>query len=209
MARDAHVAVVIRRGPSSWSQLTLWDTDRDIFTEGSWFRGRIVAEKCDLSPDGELFVYAAFKGNQFGTSYTGSWTAVSRPPWLHALALWPFGTTYGGGGRFVDNRSLIVRGIMPAHPEHPPHGLDVVVGSAEPQRSTEEVEGAGWSGRDHANRLVYTMNGAIFARTGAEEVMLTDFTPQKPCAAPPPEWATHPIDSPSPPRKRRRRAGDH
>ena len=62
MARDAHVAVVIRRGPSSWSQLTLWDTDRDLFTEGSWFRGRIFAEKCDLSPDGELFVYAAYKG---------------------------------------------------------------------------------------------------------------------------------------------------
>jgi hypothetical protein len=41
MARNAHVALVIRRGPSSWSQLTLWDTDRDLFTEGSWFRGRI------------------------------------------------------------------------------------------------------------------------------------------------------------------------
>jgi hypothetical protein len=82
------------------------------------------------------------------------------------------------------------------------------VGPAEPQRSTEEAEGAGWGGRDHANRLVYAMNGAIFARTGGKEVILADFMPQKPRAAPPPEWATHPIDRHSLTQNRRRRAGD-
>jgi hypothetical protein len=205
MARDAHVAVVIRRGPSGWAQITLWDTDRDVFAEGSWFRGRIFAEKCDLSPDGELFVYAAYKGNRLRTSYTDSWTAVSRPPWLHALALWPFGTTYGGGGRFVDNRRLILRGIMPAHPQHPARGLEVVVGAAEAHRSTGEVEGAGWAGRDHANRLVYAMNGALFARTGGRETMLADFTSQKPRTDPPPEQAKRPITMGEPPNPRRRR----
>jgi hypothetical protein len=204
MARDAHVAVVIRRGPTSWTQITLWDTDRDVFTEGSWFRGRIYEEKCDLSPDGQLFVYAAFKGGRFSTSYTDSWTAVSRPPWLHALALWPFGTTYGGGGRFVDNRRLIVRGIGHAHPQHPPQGLEIIVGPAERQRSTGEVEGAGWTGRDHANRLVYAMNGAVFARTGGRDVMLADFTSQKPRTDPPPDEATRPIEPRSPPKRRQR-----
>ena len=55
MAARAPLAVIIRRGPASWVQLVLWDTKRDRFTPGSWFRGRIYEEKCDLSPDGELF----------------------------------------------------------------------------------------------------------------------------------------------------------
>ncbi len=203
MARDAHVAVVIRRGPTSWSQLTLWGTDRDLFNEGSWFRGRIFAEKCDLSPDGELFVYAAYKGNRLRTSYTDSWTAVSRPPWLHALALWPVGTTYGGGGRFLDARRLILRAPPKAHPEHPAHGLEVLAGSAELQRSTGEVEGADWTGRDQANRLVYAMRGCVLARRGGREVTLADFTEQKPHAEAPPEWATRPIVA-GPARGRRR-----
>jgi hypothetical protein len=57
---------------------------------------------CDLSPDGELLVY-------FATSYLKplrTWTAVSRPPYLTALALWPKGDAWGGGGLFRDNRTL-------------------------------------------------------------------------------------------------------
>lgn len=43
-ARDASLAVVVRRGPASWAQLTLWNTDSDDFTPGAWFRGRIYEE---------------------------------------------------------------------------------------------------------------------------------------------------------------------
>jgi hypothetical protein len=193
MARDAHVAVVIRRGPSSWTQITLWDTDRDVFTEGAWFRGRIFAPKCDVSPDGELFVYAAYKGSRLQTTYTDSWTAVSRPPWLPALALWPIGTTYGGGGRFLDDRRLVLRATPKAHPEHPAHGLDVTFGNPEVHCSTGEIEGAEWTGRDHRNRLVYARNGSILARTGATDVVLADFTDQRPYTTPAPDWAMRPI----------------
>jgi hypothetical protein len=193
MARDAPVAVVVCRGPSSWTRLTLWHTDSDEFIPGAWFRGRIYADKCDLSPDGRLFVYAAFQGSRFGTSYTDSWTAVSRPPWLHALILWPMGTTYGGGGRFVDNRRLVLRGAGNSHPEHPLHGIEVVPGEVEYQRSTEEVEGAEWSGRDHRNRLVFASTGRIWARTGGVDVELADFTAARPEPQPPPKWATDPL----------------
>jgi hypothetical protein len=48
------------------------------------------------SPDGELLLYFALQGSRWQTSYRGSWTAVSRVPWLHALALWPQGDTWGG-----------------------------------------------------------------------------------------------------------------
>lgn len=193
MAKSAHVAIVIRRGPSSWTQLTLWNTDSDELTEGAWFHGRIFPEKCDLSPNGELFVYAAYKGNRFQTSYTDSWTAVSRPPWLHALALWPMGTTYGGGGRFVDDRRLILRGAGAAHPDHPADGLEIVTGPAEPHRSTGEVEGADWTGRDHQNRLVYAKDGCLFARVGMEDLRLADFREQTPHTSEPPESAKRPL----------------
>lgn len=190
MARDARIAVVVRRGPASWARLILWHTSSDEFIPGAWFRGRIYESKCDVSPDGQLFVYAAFQGRRIGTSYTQSWTAVSRPPWLHALVLWPMGTTYGGGGRFVDNRRLALRGADKVHPDHPLQGIEVVPGAPEYQRSTEEVEGAEWSGRDHRNRLVFASNGRLWARTGGVDVELADFTADRPQPQAPPEWAT-------------------
>lgn len=204
MAPSSRLAVVLRRGPSAWTQLISWNTGSDEFTPGAWFRGRIYEEKCDLSPDGQLFVYAAFQGGRLGTSYTDSWTAVSRPPWLHALMLWPMGTTYGGGGRFVDNRRLVLRGAGKAHHEHPLRGIEVVPGTAEYQRSTEEVEGVDWSGRDHGNRLVFAKNGRIFARTGGHDVELVDLSPYRPDPQPAPEWATRPL--PELPSAQRRRS---
>jgi hypothetical protein len=192
-AEKAPVAVVLRRGPSAWAHVTLWDTRRDVFTAGAWFRGRIYREKCDLSPDGALFVYAAHQGRRAQTSYTDSWTAVSRPPWLHALALWPMGTTYGGGGRFVGDRRLIVRGAGETHPRHPATGLDVASGPADVHRSTSEVDEAEWSGRDQRGRLVFASGGRISARGTKGDVELADFTRALPDPQRPPEWAMRPI----------------
>lgn len=200
MAKDAPVAVVIRRGPAAWTQLTLWHTDHDVFQPGAWFHGRIFAEKCDLSPDGHLFVYAAYKGSRWASNYTASWTAVSRPPWLHALALWPMGTTYGGGGRFAGNRRLILRGAGRAHPDHPAQGIELVAGEAPLHRSTCEIEGAEWTGRDQNNRLVYAARGCIYARSEAKkkkqkqkDVQLADLNDQTPHAEAPPRWAKRPL----------------
>jgi hypothetical protein len=198
MAPVASVAVVVRRGPTSWARLTLWDTLRDEFTPGAWFHGRISEEKCDLSPDGKVFVYAAYQGRRFRTSTTDSWTAVSRPPWLHALVLWPMGTTYGGGGRFVGNRQLVLRGAGKAHPEHPVNGIEVVPGEAPHHRSTGEVAEAGWSGRDQRDRLVFASQGCIFARTRGIDVKLADFNAESPDPQPAPEWATRPLPSLTP-----------
>jgi hypothetical protein len=197
-ARAARVALVLRRGPSAWYHLIAWETRGDAFTHGAWFRGRIYEDKCDLSPDGKLLVYAAHKGNRWRTSYTSSWTAVSRPPWLHALALWPMGTTYGGGGRFVDDHQLITRGTGRLHPDHPPGGLDtrklqLVAGDAAYQRSSDEVPGADWSGRDHDDRLIYAMNGRLYRRIRRREVEVADFTDLEPVPGDPPSWAQRPL----------------
>ncbi len=192
-AKDAPLAVVIRRGPAAWTRLTLWETRGDTFTPGAWFRGRIYEEKCDLSPDGKLFVYAAHQGRRVTTSFTDSWTAVSRPPWLHALALWPMGTTYGGGGRFTGPRSLLLRGVSAAHPKHPPLGLEVKNGPAEVHASTNEVADAEWSGRDCDGRLVFTRAGRVYLRARGGDVELADFTAERPDPTPAPDWAKRPL----------------
>lgn len=186
MARQAAVAVVIRRGPAAWARVSLWNTASDVFTPGSWFHGRIFAEKCDLSPDGTLFLYAAFKGGGLGTSYSDSWTALSRPPWLHALVLWPMRTTYGGGGRFLGERQVALRGASAAHPDHPLQGVQIVRGDAPYQRSTGEVVGADWTGRDQRHRLVFAAHGRLFARTDGRDVELADLNGERPDPQPPP-----------------------
>jgi hypothetical protein len=89
LARNAGAGVILRRGPTDWWRVTLWDTRRDRFERGQWFRGRMYPDKCDLSPDGKLFIYFAgkFRPREEDKGYGRTWTAVSRPPYLTALAL--------------------------------------------------------------------------------------------------------------------------
>lgn len=117
-ARASPAAVVFRRGPSRWVQTIGWNTKTDEFVDGQWFHGRIYERRCDLSPSGHLMVYFASKPSrqQQESDYTYSWTAVSKPPWLVALGLWPKGDCWSGGGMFEDDRKLLLN-----HPEDLPH----------------------------------------------------------------------------------------
>jgi len=103
-AREARQAVVFRRGPSTRVRLILWDLGTDTITRGQWLSGSVDVDKSDVSPDGKLLVYFARK---FATKL-GTFTAISRPPYYTALALWPDGGTWGGGGRFVSNRKVVL-----------------------------------------------------------------------------------------------------
>jgi len=96
LARAAPVGVILRRGPSKHVLLLKWHLGSDTLESGQWFKGRIYERRCDLSPSGALFLYFAAKHRP---PY-GTWTAISKPPWLTALALWPKGDAWGGGGRF-------------------------------------------------------------------------------------------------------------
>jgi hypothetical protein len=120
-ARDGRSAVVFRRGPSRQVAVLRWWLATETVTLGQWFRGRIYERRCDLSPDGSLLVYFAAKHRgPFGT-----WTAVSRPPYLTALALWPKGDAWGGGGLFRSARRLGLN--------HPEHQLATAPGLAPPR----------------------------------------------------------------------------
>jgi hypothetical protein len=158
--------------------------------------GRIDGPRCDLSPDGALLVCKLYQGNRSSTEYTDCWTAISRPPWLHALALWPLGTTYGGGGRFVGDRRVVLRGATTLHPDHPvdPARLNVVEGDAPPHVSNDNVPGAEWAGRDQRDRLVHATDGQLFVRIGSRDLALADFrTEVVPAPVPAPAWATRPL----------------
>lgn len=124
-ARRSHSAVIFRRGPSKWVQLIRWNTDTDTFESGQWFHGRIYERRCDLSPDGSLLVYFAQKLSARSLKdkeYTYAWTAVSKPPFLTALALWPKGNCWNGGGLFQSNKALSLYHTekVKAHPKHKP-----------------------------------------------------------------------------------------
>lgn len=123
-ASRAPVAVLFRRGPSKRVEVVRWDTAADRFERGHWFHGRIYARRCDLSPDGELLVYFASKFTRRTVGdreYTYAWTAVSRPPWLTALALWPKGDCWHGGGLFTGPRALRLNHRPEAAAPHPRH----------------------------------------------------------------------------------------
>jgi hypothetical protein len=127
LARKAPCGVIIRRGPTKWCRLSLWHTDTDTFEHGQWFKGKIIPPRCDLSPDGRLLIYFATKYTGYtlsrDTPYATSWIAISKPPYLTALALWNIGSTYGVGGLFKDNRTV----QLPFYPRHfdthPNHSL--------------------------------------------------------------------------------------
>jgi len=104
LARNGRDAVIFRRGPSKQVLLIKWDRRKDRFEAGQWFKGRIYERRCDLSPSGEMLVYLAAKHK----GPIGTWTAISRAPYLTALALWPNMGTWGGGGLFQSEYSLLL-----------------------------------------------------------------------------------------------------
>jgi len=104
LAREASLAVVIRRGPAKQVCTILWNRRTDEFTLGQWLKGRIYEDRCDLSPDGRYFIYFAFDGRSHREP-AKAWTAVSCAPWLKAIALYSKGSTWGGGGMFTGPRT--------------------------------------------------------------------------------------------------------
>jgi hypothetical protein len=180
MARQADVALILRRGPTRWVELILWDTKKDKFQRGQWFHGRIYDERCDLSPDGTKFIYFASKyGRKRDADMPDTWTAISKPPYFTALALWPNGTTYGGGGLFLDNQCLWHAEWGPIHPRFSLKGLvevsdDVLCVSFHEKflddREVLHLRHAGWEVVEQAGRRRLKWKKA--SPTGKAELLL-------------------------------------
>lgn len=197
-ARDVDQAVILRRGPSQWYHIISWDTHRDQFTHGAWIKGRIYEQNCDLSPNGQLFVYFVMQGSRSSTEFTHAWTAVSRPPWLHALAVWPQGMTWGGGGRFVDDAHITLRTnwpdpFRPLGFTHRLQSLKIVDSEAPYHPLKGDVSDADWSGRDRKGRLIYTLGSKLLRRQKGSDEVLADFADLEPDPQPAPDWARIPL----------------
>ncbi|WP_199320680.1 hypothetical protein [Leptolyngbya sp. FACHB-261] len=82
----------------------LWDRRKDEFTLAQWLKGRIYERRSDLSPDGKYMIYFAMNG-RWNSETKGSWTAISRAPWLKAIALFGKGDCWHGGGLFTGKRT--------------------------------------------------------------------------------------------------------
>lgn len=147
-----------------------WWLDADRLESGQWFNGRIYERRCDLSPDGDLLIYFAAKWQApFET-----WTAVSRTPYLTALALWPKGDAWGGGGLFVTPRVIGLNHLEVKSPVIPgarkagwhPLGDEPVKlpENFEVCRWSEEAAGRGEDNPVHHERI--TRDGWIFVSEG-------------------------------------------
>ncbi|MEO0938979.1 MAG: hypothetical protein AAFY38_12570 [Pseudomonadota bacterium] len=105
-ARGSDRAVILRQGPYKLSRMILWHRGTDYFEDGQWLKHRVYADRSDLSPDGQHFLYFALDGKP-GSPTKGSYTALSRPPYFTALALYPIGHTWWGGGFFLSNDTFV------------------------------------------------------------------------------------------------------
>jgi hypothetical protein len=99
-ATAADVVAVLRRGPSGWCQAGRWDIAARRYAPGSWLHGTVYPQRCDLSADGRYLCYVALKGNSTW-ELGGTYIAVSRLPWLTALAAWRTPGTWTRGAHFI------------------------------------------------------------------------------------------------------------
>lgn len=197
-AAASPIAAILRRGPSDWVRLLAWDTRTDAVAAGAWFHGRIYDDGCSLSPNGKLFAYFAAKHsahNTRGVNY--AWTAVSKLPWLTALALWPRSDAWGGRAQFADDQTLIVEsphweplGACDRLPE----GFTVLnrwIGAGAPPQNLPSVPKAsasfdGSHGVDASGRPFSYVDGILFR----ESHVIVDLQGMRPEPARPPHEAS-------------------
>jgi hypothetical protein len=180
LAREAPVGVILRRGPSRWTNLIRWDTETDAFESGDWIRGRVYEDRCDLSPDGRLFVYFAANWSTAAREMRGSgaWTGICEPPSFKALVRWPADDTWGGGGVFLSDREIRI-GYAYEKIEQPK-------GLRRPLKVVPAIKGQAWRGwreqregdplgPDRRGRYFHVGEGKLFegkADAGAEDARL-------------------------------------
>ena len=164
-ARAAARAVILRRGPTRMFHVISWNMATDRFEHGSWFRGRIFEESCDISPDGRYFRYVACNGSHKTRERIGfnAWVAICRPPRLTALSMTVCIGTWHVRSHFVtatdpefstafSDPCLPRRLRLSFEPRPEP----------KPWKVVPAVENADWVGINSDGQLIYTIGSQVW-----------------------------------------------
>lgn len=119
VATAAPSMLVFQRGPGKRWGLHRVDLSTGNLETGASFSGTLYPRRCDLSPDGKLLCYFALKGS--GGEFMGqrgvkTYSAVSKAPWLFALAAWPEDGTWTRGAHFQEGAATNSAPLGP--PQH-------------------------------------------------------------------------------------------
>lgn len=109
VAEDADIVAILRRGPSRWTHVGAWNVAAATYESGAWLHGVVYPQRSDVSPDGEFLCYMAMRALS-RWSIGDTYIAVSRLPWLTALAAWPTVGTWSRGAHFVRDSSVLELG---------------------------------------------------------------------------------------------------
>lgn len=182
------MAVIVRRGPSRYSQMILWHTDTDEFEPGQWIRGNV--QGFTMSADAK---YAAIR--VMGTrSRINSWrdtqqSIVCRPPYFTALEVVIGGLCLSTasidrfGKLFVSGGTLVVNAKSPCPLERtskegdlgPPNCIDPSYGSGK--------------GRDQRGREIEIGDGRVYVIEAGIRRVLYDANGTTLEAVEAPDWA--------------------
>jgi len=104
VAKNAPTVVIVQRKRAKLFHIAMVDAKRRQVVEGSWFRGKLYALRCDVSFDGTHMVYLAM-GDKGQT-----WNGVCRLPWLATQTEAVNMGAWFGGGYFADKKLLRTNG---------------------------------------------------------------------------------------------------
>lgn len=200
VAAEADVCVLLlRHRPRLRGLMVRWDLSKDTFEVGQWVKATFYESECGLSADGSLFMYHAVSYGRRPDPIP-AYTAVCRPPYFTALALWKTvfdSTPYLYSPWSNDDPPQLRPPDLGAIPEScrskipNPHS-DGRNERRDAPAAPEEREAYGdWSGTDHRGRRLLVRAGRIHVREGLnDERELIDLNPLRYKPIPPPEWAT-------------------
>lgn len=104
-AKASPYVAVIRRKPSKLFHIIRWNTQNDSLEYGSWFKGNLYLNKCDISFDGQWMVYLAMGGKNGNT-----WNGVCQLPKLKTYLEGKNYGTWFGGGYWKNEEELLING---------------------------------------------------------------------------------------------------
>lgn len=192
VATAAPVAVVIRRGPSHWSQLIKWNLEADEFEPGQWLKG--VIHEASLSPNGQHIALEVMGGR----SRIGSWkdtqyAVVSRVPYFTALHIC-FGALCYTGASFTSFGELNVsrsKGAEVRALNECPYQLTREYPVYDRERACFEYSyyrpSNKW--REAIGRQIELREGQVIESRPEGEHLLFDANLYQPCEVETPDWA--------------------